>query len=162
MFSRMLVRTVLVLGLSLVGLAPAGAVTIERVVSPGGIEAWLVRDRLVPVLALEFIFRGAGASNDPAGKEGLSNFTTAMMTEGAGDLDSQAFQQELEDRSISLSFDTGLDTFRGSFKALNEERDKAIDLLRLALTQPRFDEASVERVRAARKPSSRVNPKAPM
>jgi zinc protease len=148
MICRMLVRSIFILGLSVAGLAPAAAVTIERVVSPGGIEAWLVHDRLVPVLSLEFIFRGAGATNDPAGKEGLSNFTAAMMVEGAGDLDSQKFQQELEDRSISISFDTGLDTFRGSFKALNEQRDMAIDLLRLALTQPRFDEPSVERVRA--------------
>src|SRR4029453_15926074 len=97
MISRMLVRSILILGLSFAGLAPAAAVTIERVVSPGGIEAWLVRDRLVPVLAFEFIFRGAGATNDPAGKEGLSNFTAAMMVEGAGDLDSQKFQQELEE-----------------------------------------------------------------
>jgi zinc protease len=147
MFSRLLARSILILMLALAAIAPAAAMTIERVVSPGGIEAWLVRDRLVPVLALEFMFRG-GATLDPVGKEGLTSFTAQMMTEGAGDLDSQAFQRELEDRSISIGFEAGLDTVQGSFKALNDERDKAVELLRLALTSPRFDAPDVERVRA--------------
>ena len=34
--------------------APAAAMNIERVVSPLGIEAWLVQDRLIPVVAVEF------------------------------------------------------------------------------------------------------------
>ena len=70
------------------------------------------------------------------------------MTEGAGDLDSQAFQKVLEDRSIRLSFDAGLDTVQGSLRTLVANRDTAVDLLRLALTRPRFDAADVERVRA--------------
>ncbi len=45
--------------------APAlAAAKIERVVSPGGIEAWLVRDATVPLVAVEFAFQG-GSSQDP-------------------------------------------------------------------------------------------------
>ena len=51
---------------------PAEATTIERVVSPGGIEAWLVRESSLPVIALNFAFLG-GASQDPAGKPGVGN-----------------------------------------------------------------------------------------
>ncbi len=40
---------------------------ITRVVSPGGIEAWLVRDRTLPLIAMEFAFIG-GAAQDPADK----------------------------------------------------------------------------------------------
>jgi len=36
----------------------AQATTIQRVVSPGGIEAWLVQDASVPLIALDFSFRG--------------------------------------------------------------------------------------------------------
>jgi len=32
---------------------PARAVTIDRVVSPGGIEAWLVQDHSMPIITLE-------------------------------------------------------------------------------------------------------------
>ena len=43
---------------------------IERVVSPGGIEAWLVESHANPLIAMRFAFRG-GASQDDPGKEGL-------------------------------------------------------------------------------------------
>jgi len=129
-------------------LAPgaASAVSVERVVSPGGIEAWLVRDRMVPLVAIEFSFRG-GAALDPAGKAGLADMTTSLLDEGAGDMDSQAFQRQLSDLAVELRFSAGADTIRGSFKTLNRNRDEAVALLRLALTAPRFDAEAVERIR---------------
>ncbi len=129
-------------------LAPgvASAVTVERVVSPGGIEAWLVRDTMVPLVAIEFSFRG-GAALDPAGKAGLADMTTSLLDEGAGELDSQGFQQQLADLAVELSFSAGTDTVRGSLKTLNRNRDAAVELLRLALTAPRFDADAVERIR---------------
>jgi zinc protease len=125
---------------------PAQAIEIERVVSPGGIKAWLVRDTSVPLLSIEFSFRG-GQTYDPKGKAGLSNFVSGLLDEGAGSLDSKLFQAELQNRSIRMSFAAGRDTFRGSLKALNQHRDKAIELLALALTQPRFDAEPLKRMR---------------
>ena len=57
---------------------PAAAVTVERVESPGGIVAWLVRDSLVPLVSFEFSFRG-GAAQDPDGTTMKSKFSKAMM-----------------------------------------------------------------------------------
>ncbi len=126
--------------------SPSYAVKVERVVSPGGIEAWLVRDHSIPITAIEFSFRG-GAASDPMGKAGLASMTTSLLDEGAGDLDSQAFQGKLENLSVRLSFRAGLETVRGSFKTLNRNRDEAVDLLRLALNEPRFDTEAIERMR---------------
>jgi zinc protease len=99
-------------------------------------------------VAIEFSFRG-GAALDPAGKEGRALMTMNLLTEGAGDLDSQAFAAQLEDRAIAMDFEAGADAVQGSLKTLNEHRDAAIDLLRLAMVKPRFDSADVERVRAS-------------
>jgi zinc protease len=137
----------LLLVLILLAPLPALAMTIERVTSPGGIEAWLVRDRSIPVVALEYTFRG-GAALEAAGREGTSSLLAAMLIEGAGDFESQRFQGALEDRVVSLGFDAGLDTFNGSLKTLTENLDFAADMLRLALTVPRFDAADLERVKA--------------
>lgn len=126
--------------------APARAVDVERVVSPGGIEAWLVEDHTNPVLALRLAFRG-GASLDPVGKEGLAHMVASLIDEGAGDLDSQAFQGKLEDLSISLGFSSGRDTFSGNLSTLTENRDQAFQLLKLALTVPRFDQEPIDRIR---------------
>jgi zinc protease len=133
--------------LVLLAILPARAVEVQRVVSPGGIEAWLVEDHSNPIISMDIAFPG-GASADPAGKEGLAHMVSGLLDEGAGDLDSQAFQRRLAELSIRLSFDAGLDTFRGTVRTLKDNQDTAFDLLRLALTAPRFDEEPVGRIRS--------------
>ncbi len=122
---------------------------IQEVMSPGGITAWLVQDSSIPVIALKFAFRDAGAAHDGLEKQGLARLVSNTMDEGAGDLDSQSFQQALKDHSISLSFSAGRDNFSGSLRTLTRNKDKAFELLTLALTQPRFDEEPLGRMRAA-------------
>lgn len=133
--------------LSLTAAPSANATKIERVVSPGGIEAWLVQETAVPLIALDFAFEG-GATQDPADKPGVANLAASLWDEGAGDLDSRTFHQRLEEKAISLNFSVERDRVRGGVRTLKENRDEAFDLLRLALTAPRFDNEAVERVRA--------------
>lgn len=143
-----LLRLVLVLFVGLSALAPAAfARDPVEVRSPGGIVAWFVRDPSLPILAIEFAWRG-GSAADPDGKGGLAAMTADLLISGAGDLDLQAFARELEDRSISLSFSAGADTLQGGLRLLSREAARGADLLALALTRPRFDAREVERVRA--------------
>ena len=150
---RMLARLDIALGLSVLALfllvnlsRPAHAMNIQSVKSPGGIEAWLVEEHSVPLLALRFAFEG-GNAQDPAGKEGLSNFLTAMLDEGAGDLKSSEFQERMEEIAMRMSYEDTKDSFYGSFETLTANRDKAVELLRLAVNKPRFDQDAVERIR---------------
>src|SRR5262245_34001821 len=138
--SRRALLLVSVVTIGLLGVAPAGraASKVERVVSPGGIEAYLIREPSIPFLSLALYFRG-GSALDPAGKEGLAHMVSGLLDEGSGDLDSQAFRVELEDRAIRLSFEAGRDEFSGQLKTLTRERERAFELLGLALTKPRFD-----------------------
>jgi len=126
---------------------PAKAADVERVVSPGGIEAWLIRDPSNPITTLKLAFRG-GAALDPEGLEGLANFVASTLDEGAGGMDSDAFQKALDERSISLRFSAGRDSFRGSLRTLNKHLDDAFEYLRLALNEPRFDAPPLTRIRA--------------
>jgi zinc protease len=126
---------------------PALAFDIQRVQSAGGIEAWLIEDHTNPIISIRFAFRG-GASLDPVGKEGLAEMVSGLLDEGAGSIDSRAFQQKLEDLAITLRFDAGRDTFGGQLRTLTENKDIAFDLFRLALTSPRFDSEPVERIRS--------------
>jgi zinc protease len=133
--------------LALFALAPAAsAVTIEKIVSPSGIEAWLVRENTVPLVALNYAFHG-GSTQDEPGKAGTANFAADMLDEGAGDLDSKTFHERLESHAIELGFSVTRDYFRGSLRTLNEHREEAFDLLHLALSAPRFNAEAVERVR---------------
>jgi len=140
-------RVITALALLALPAAPALATTIEHVVSPGGVEAWLVHEPAVPLIAIDFAFTG-GAVQDPAGKAGTANLAASLLDDGAGDLDSKTFQDRLERKAIELSFRAERDNLRGGMRTLTQNRDEAFDLLRLALTAPRFDAADVELNRA--------------
>ena len=138
----------------------AYAVTIERVLSLGGIEAWLVQDHTNPIITMRFAFRG-GAALDPEGREGLANMVSTLLDEGAGDLDSKIFQGRLEDLVITLRFDAGRDNFGGRLRTLVENKATAFELLTLALTRPRFDAEPLERIRSQIFSSLRQEAEAP-
>ncbi|MCE1234880.1 MAG: insulinase family protein [Hyphomicrobiales bacterium] len=144
-FARALATVALGLGLASVA-TTADAGRIQRVVSPMGVEAWLVEEHAVPLVAMQFSFLG-GSTQDPAGKEGVTNLLSTLLDEGAGDLTSQAYQTKLEDLAVDLTFSDDPDRFTGEIKTLSENRDQAFDLLALALTKPRFDADAVERMR---------------
>ena len=74
--------------------------------------------------------------------------TVATLDEGAGDLDTTAFQDRLERKAIELQLRATRDYVRGTLRTLTENQEEAFDLLGLALTKPRFDSPAVERVRA--------------
>lgn len=133
--------------LFLLAVAPARAFTIQEVKSPGGITAWLVEDHTVPLIAMNFSFAG-GTAADPADRQGLGNFLTTMLDEGAGDLPSREFQTREQDLAMKLSFSADADNFRGSFQTLSKNRDDAFAMLALALNAPRFDEDPINRMRA--------------
>ncbi len=123
------------------------AVDIQEVTSPGGITAWLVEEDAVPFTALELRFRGGG-SLDRDGKRGAINLMTATLEEGAGDLNAQEFAIARDELAASFRFDVSRDTLSVSARFLTENRDEALALLKLALTEPRFDDDAIERVRA--------------
>ncbi len=145
---KALFATLALLAVSVSGAVRADdhTVNVVRVVSPGGIEAWLVRDHINPIINMRIAFRG-GAALDPVGKAGLAHMVSALLDEGAGEMDSQSFQRRLEDLSVELRFDAGRDTFTGRLKTLSENRDQAFELFNEALIKHRFDAAQVERMR---------------
>jgi len=126
---------------------PAWAeLNIQDVKSPGGFGAWLVEEPAIPFTALEIQFRG-GASLDLPGKRGATALMTALLEEGAGDMDARAFARATEDLATSFQYDVSDDGLTVTARFLTENRDAALDLLRESLVEPRFDEDAIERVR---------------
>ena len=87
----------------LAGAPAASAMTIEKIVSPSGIEAWLVREHSVPLVALNYAFHG-GSTQDEPDKAGTANLAADLLDEGAGDLDGKTFHERLENHAIELGF----------------------------------------------------------
>lgn len=129
--------------------SPGWSVPVQTVTSPGGIRAWLIEDRSVPVVSLSFAFAG-GAALDPTGKEGRAALVAGLLDQGAGELETAAFSTALRDRAVSLSFGAGRDEFTGSLRMLADDVGFAASMLAMALTRPRFDASAIARVKAGR------------
>jgi zinc protease len=141
--------------------APVRAeIAIQEVTSPGGIKAWLVEDHNIPFTALELQFKG-GSSLEAPDKRGVINLMTATLEEGAGEMDSKAFAEARDALAAGISFDSGADSVGVSAKFLTENRDQAIELMREALVNPRFDQDAVDRVREQVLSNLRANEKDP-
>jgi zinc protease len=144
----MITRAILRMSLILMALAtPVHAeLNIQEVTSPGGIKAWLVEDHGIPFTALTIRFKG-GTSLDAPGKRGAVNLMTALIEEGAGDLDSQGFAAARDGLAAEFHFSSDIDGVSVNTHFLTENRDQAMALLHDALTKPRFDQDAVDRVR---------------
>lgn len=128
------------------GAIQARATDIQIVTSPGGITAWLVEQHSIPIVALEVTFRG-GTSLDPVGKEGATYLMSGLLEEGAGDLDAEGFLRETEELAARFSYRAYRDTLSIEAEVLKENLGPALDLLRLAMLEPTFDDTAVTRVR---------------
>src|SRR5450631_225629 len=120
------------------------ASTVQKIVSKGGIEAWLVEDYAVPLIAFEFAFKG-GAAQDPIGKPGTATLLAGLLDEGAGPYDSEGFHRALDEDAIEISFSADRDSLGGRLHILEQNSARAFELLRLAVTEARLDTEPFER-----------------
>ncbi len=126
--------------------APASGAEIQALTSPGGVEAWLVEERAIPIISINIAFRG-GAALDPDGKAGAANMLAGLLDEGAGPYDNVAFAERADELAARFSFSATKDQFNVSLTMLADKRDDSVELARLALVEPRFDADPVARVR---------------
>ena len=137
--------------------APAVAtVDIQQVTSPGGVNSWLVEEHSIPFVALEIRFTG-GTSLDLPGKRGATHLMMGLLEEGAGELTAREFATATESLAARFSFDSHSDAVTISAQFLTENRDEALELLRLALIEPTFAPEDNDRVRAQVLASIRSN-----
>ena len=99
------------------------AATVQKVRSPGGIEAWLVEDYAVPLVACDFAFMG-GASQDTPAKAGTMAMMASLLDEGAGPFDSEAYHRALDDKAVEVSFGAERDHVFGRLKTLSRHVDR--------------------------------------
>lgn len=127
--------------------APAMATQVREIKTPGGITAWLVEEHAQPLIAVRVAFRGSGFAHDPDGKEGRTAMTAALLMEGAGDKDAEAFNNALETHAARLAISADEDMVQAALDTLSEHKEFAFGALGQALTAPRFDDGAIARVR---------------
>lgn len=113
-----------------------------------GVKAWYVQNESAPVVDVVLSFEGAGSVSDPEGKGGRAAFAAAMLTEGAGPLDSAAFRRALEERAIHLEVKTSDDRLQIHIYCLREHAMRAGQLVAMALSKPLLADADQQRMKS--------------
>lgn len=133
--------------LSVATQASAQSGDIVEVRSDKGVVAWLKQEPSIPMIAVSALWVQGGSVSDPAALAGRANLVSGLLDEGSGDLDSQGFQQRLDELAVRLSFEAGRDSFSMSLQTLTDNATAAFALAGQAMTNPRFDAEPVERIR---------------
>jgi len=142
-----MIRILVTVSAFLMAALPLKAATeIVEVTSPGGITAWLVQEESIPMVAVQLSFQN-GAAQDPLDKLGATNLMVGLLEEGAGALDATAFAEASDEIGARFRFSAGRDTINISASMLTTNLDESVALLRLALTEPSFEQVAFERVR---------------
>jgi zinc protease len=103
-----------------------------------GQPVWFTTDPELDVITIGLCFQYAGTQADPKDKPGLSSFLVAMLDEGAGPYDSQAFKKKLIEKNVKLSISINQDNITVVFKTTSANISEAFNLIKLALTEPCF------------------------
>lgn len=116
-----------------------GLSNIQVVETDEDYSAWLVTENAIPIVSVNMAWRG-GETSDPDDLLGATGLMTYMMNEGAGDLDSKAYAERMQDLNMSFGCSGGDDWTSCSMSTLAENFEEAMEMVRLGLTETRFDE----------------------
>lgn len=122
---------------------------VERTTLASGLRVWSVRHVAIPVATVMLLVR-RGASEDPAGKEGLAALTADMMDEGTGDLSAIAMHESLARIGAQLDSDIGPDATLFTLTVLSRFLRPGLSLLSDIVVRPTLREEDFERVRQLR------------
>ena len=125
---------------------------IQQFTTPGGVSVWLVSEPSIPILSVVMAWEG-GEAADPEGLEGLADAVVYHMNEGAGDLDSLAFQTRMEELNMSFGCSASSDWTSCSASMLTDNADEAMSLVAQAFEAPRFDAGPFARFQREREVS---------
>ncbi len=126
----------------------AGNPKIEHWETANGARVYFVAAPEIAMLDVRIVF-AAGSARDGASK-GLANMTSGLLTEGAGELDADAFSRALGATGARLRMGSARDMAYGTLRTLADPRyaEPALELFVDAISRPRFDDSAIERLRA--------------
>lgn len=121
---------------------------IQEIKTPGGFTVWLVEEHSLPIINMHVAFSGSGTAYDTEAGDGRTNMVASLLMEGAGERNSQSFNEALEENAIHMNIAADDDALHATLQTLTDNKDIAFSMFADALTRPRFDADAVERARS--------------
>jgi predicted Zn-dependent peptidase len=115
-------------------------------VNVDGVEVPVIfeKDNRLPLTSVRFIFKDSGylASN----KAGLVSMSASLLNEGSKKEGAINFAKELENRAISLSVNSGKETFVFSIESLKEQFNFAVEKLIELINDPNYSKDTFKKI----------------
>jgi zinc protease len=119
---------------------------IQEKMLSNGLKVIVVEQHELPVVSLRLMCK-AGSFLDPAGKAGLTQFMTGLLTQGTQTLSATQIAQKIEFVGGSINASSGWDASYVECTVLTKYLDTATDLFREVTLHPAFANEEVERLR---------------
>jgi zinc protease len=119
---------------------------IHRTTLPNGLRLVVAEYHELPLLNV-VMFVGAGAAQDPAGKEGVAMLTASALRRGAGGMSAEAIADAIESLGGSIGATAGTDATIVAAEFLSADVDKGLDLLKKVVREPGLADDEVRRAR---------------
>jgi zinc protease len=127
-------------------LTPAPFPPFRETVLPNGLRLLVVESHKQPVVSISLSFP-AGASVDPAGKDGLASMVAGLLTKGAGRRTADQISDAIEGAGGSLGAGAGPDFLAINSTVLTPSLPLAFELLGDVAVRPTFPASEVELLR---------------
>jgi len=119
---------------------------VTRATFDNGLRVLVVEYHELPLVEFHLIV-GAGAAQDPPGKEGLAALTAGTLTRGTGKLSADELARAIESLGGRISASPGTDGTIVTAEFLSPDFAAGLDLLRQVLLDPAFARDEVRRRR---------------
>ena len=132
----------------LVSSAACAGPSLEHWQTANGARVYFVAAPEIPMIDVRVVF-AAGSARDGT-HAGVANLTNGLLSEGAGALDADAFNDKLSASGAIIGFGAERDMGGANLRMLADDKSvqSALELFVLALSKPRFDAAAIERDKA--------------
>ena len=112
------------------------------------ISTYFMEEHTTPLVAVSFIFDKAGSAYDAKDKQGLATMVASTIEYGTKGINADDLRDKLALNGIKISFNAEKDIFSGLMMAPKQNIMQAAEVLRLMLTEPKFEKKYVENTKA--------------
>jgi zinc protease len=119
---------------------------VTRTTLPNGLRVVVAEYHELPLFDVT-VFVGAGAAQDPPGKEGVAMLTASALKRGVDGMSAEALAEAIESLGGVIGAQAGTDATVVTAEFLSRDLTAGLDLLRRVLREPEFAREEIRRAR---------------
>lgn len=100
----------------------------------------------LPLFFVQIVFKGAGGVSNQK-NYGLSDVVSSLLNEGTQKLGVTKFAQKLEEKALSLSVGSGLETMSFTLSGMSKEQESGLKYLKDLMQDPNFTPKALQKVK---------------